>query len=57
MRERSSGTNLDVQLAVEKKGSAELREVVNTLTKKVEESKEARFKQEEECRKKQADVD
>uniref|UniRef100_M8C401 Uncharacterized protein n=1 Tax=Aegilops tauschii TaxID=37682 RepID=M8C401_AEGTA len=57
VRERSSGTILEAQLVVEKKGSAELREVVNTFTKNVEESKEARFKQEEECRKKQANVD
>ncbi|XP_044417376.1 uncharacterized protein [Triticum aestivum] len=41
VRERTSGTNLEAQLAAEKKGSAELREIVNTLTKKVEELEEA----------------
>ena len=38
VRERTSGTNLEAQLAAEKKGNAELCEIVNTLTKKVEES-------------------
>lgn len=57
VREGTSGTNLEAQLAAEKKGNAELREVVNTLTKKVEESEAARVRQEEEYRKKQAEMD
>ncbi|XBH67848.1 hypothetical protein VPH35_096154 [Triticum aestivum] len=53
----TSGTNLEAQLATEKKGNAELRKIVNTFTKKVEESEEARIRQEEEYMKKQALMD
>lgn len=54
---RSSASNLEAELAAEKRGNAELRELIDNLTNQVKESEEARLRQEEENRKKQADLD
>jgi hypothetical protein len=48
---RSSDSNCQAELAAEKRGNVELRALVDTLTKQLKESEEARARQDEEHRK------
>lgn len=56
VRVRSSASNLEAELAAEKRENAELRELINTLTKQVKELEEARIRQDEENMKRQAEM-
>ena len=61
---RSNRHNLEAELAAEKRANAELRAIVNSqraemdeLSKKVQESEEARTREQQDMKKKQAEMD
>jgi len=56
-RPRSKVQNIEVQLEAEKRDNAELREQMAVLSKKVQETEHARIKEQEEMKRKQAEMD
>ena len=56
-RPRSKVQNIEVQLEAEKRDNAELREQMAVLSKKVQETEQARIKEQEEMKRKQAEMD
>lgn len=56
-RPRSKVQNIEVQLEAEKRDNADLREQMAVLSKKVQETEQARIKEQEEMKRKQAEMD